>query len=216
MIRKQFPSDKSSSANGGDDVVLLVTGTHFDQRAQTNSPDGQAKTGDFIDVLPQAPVPHCALRARVWMLYEERRIDSGRKSYDESKQAVTLLHDAEDKQDIDIMSADEVSPAVWSLKVCGTPNCDGDDGYSYPLKARFGDTGQWRKVVFTDYGDAVKVAHWLRTTPPDRRPRPGYAFNYPSAANNPAAPSPNMESLVPVKKIEDECKPSQSERVTSR
>ena len=216
-IRKQFPSDKTSSANGGDDVVLLVTGTHLDNGSGNESSGADpTKPASPIDMLPQAPVPHCALRARVWMLYEERQIDSGRKSYDESKQAVTLLHDAEDKHDIDIMSADEVSPAVWSLKVCGTPNCDGDDGYSYPLKARFGDTGQWRKVVFTDYGDAVKVAHWLRTTPPDRRPRPGYAFNYPSAANDPAAPSPDTESLVPVKKTGDECKAQQSERVTSR
>ncbi len=60
------------------------------------------------------------------MLYEERHIDSGRDSYDESKQNVTMVHDAEDKQDVDIVSADEVSPAVWSLKLCENSQCTGD------------------------------------------------------------------------------------------
>ncbi len=54
---------------------------------------------------PRVTVPHCALRARVWMLYEERRVDGGRDRYDESKQSVTLVRDAEDKQDVEIVSA---------------------------------------------------------------------------------------------------------------
>ncbi len=37
------------------------------------------------------------------MLYEERKVDKGREFYDEAKQSVTLVRDAEDKQDLDII-----------------------------------------------------------------------------------------------------------------
>lgn len=215
-IRKQFPSDKSSSAYPGDETVLLVTGTHFDKRDQGKPSGDQPGQANLIDVLPQAPVPHCALRARVWMLYEERRVDSGRESYDESKQAVTLVHDAEDKQDVDIVSADEVSPAVWSIKICNPAKCDGDDPDSTPLQAKFGGVGQWRKVVFTDYGVAVKVVHWLRTTPPDRRSETEYTFSYPGPKGDQNAQPDNMEGLVLVKKTADECKVRSNEHLTSR
>jgi hypothetical protein len=171
--------------------------------------DGKKQSGDDgqseppITVLPQIPVPHCALRARVWMLYEERRVDRGRESYDESKQAVTLLREAEDKEDLDVVGADEVSPAVWSLQICDGNKCDGMG--DNPLRARL-KNGQWRKVVFTDYGQAIKLAHWLRTNQKDTIPGSNYTFNYPGNLPN---------SLVPVKKMDDECKP-QTEKISSR
>ena len=128
-IQKRFPRDKSHRKPIGDDIVLLVTGTHLD--GDVVPPDDNKQPP--ITVLPEVPVPHCALRARVWMLYEERRVDDGRGSYDESRQAVTLVHEAEDKEDLDIMSADEVSPAVWSLQICDKNKCDGQE--NKPLQA---------------------------------------------------------------------------------
>ena len=43
------------------------------------------------------------------MLNEVRHITRGRKYADKSVQDVMPLHEAEDKQDVEIMSADEVS-----------------------------------------------------------------------------------------------------------
>ena len=117
MIYRQYPGDHAARPPG-DPIVLLVT--HFDQDAGDKQSEGDPPKAPkhAIDVLPQEPVPHCSLRARVWMLYEERKVQSGREFYAESKQSVWLKHDAEDKQDVEIMSADEVSPAMWSLKLC--------------------------------------------------------------------------------------------------
>ena len=185
-IQKRFPKDKSHNDPMDDDIVLLVTGTHLDGDVVPSDDDKQLP----ITVLPQIPVPHCALRARVWMLYEERRVDGGRESYDESRQAVTLLHEAEDKEDLDIMGADEVSPAVWSIQICDSNKCDGKN--SRPLQANV-KSGQWRNIVFTDYGQAVKLAHWLRTTQKNTIPEMNLTFNYPGSPSNP------KESLVPVK-----------------
>lgn len=108
-ILKKFPNDLPKKPNG-DEVVLVVTGTHLEDGAKELKPD-QAT----ISVLPQAPLPHCALRARVWALYEQRSIKTGREYYDESQQEAVFLRDADEKQDLDIMGPDEVSPAVWAI-----------------------------------------------------------------------------------------------------
>jgi hypothetical protein len=52
------------------------------------------------------------------MLYEQRHIEAGRKFYDESRQTVRFVRDAEQKVDVEIASADDISPAVWTLKIC--------------------------------------------------------------------------------------------------
>ena len=54
------------------------------------------------------------------------------------------------------MSADEVSPAVWSLQICEQSKCELKD-YK-PLRAHAQNGRWWRNVVFTDYGQAVKLA----------------------------------------------------------
>lgn len=104
--------------------------------------DGKDKPS--IDVLPQAPVPHCPLKARVWMLYEQRHIEAGRQFYDESRQRVRFVRDADKKADVEIASADEVSPAVWTLKICHG-QCD-RSGKDQNLKVswhRIGKNGTW-------------------------------------------------------------------------
>jgi hypothetical protein len=212
-IQKRFPKDESQKLPLDDDIVLLVTATHLDGDL-TPVTAGQKQTGDDgqseppLTVLPQIPVPHCALRARVWMLYEERHVDNGREFYDESRQAVTLLREAEDKEDLDIMAADEVSPAVWSLQICDGNQCDRTS--DNPLKASL-KNGKGRKVVFTDYGQAIKLAHWLRTNQQNTIPGSSYTFNYPD--NNSSNSKP--QSLIPIKKLDDECKPK-TERISSR
>jgi len=195
-IRKQFPKDDRRHNAGDDDIVLLVTGTHFEGDSAPGEPagGGASQQAQTIDVLPQVPVPHCALRARVWMLYEWRKVDGGRESYDESNQSVTLVRDAESKADVEIMSADEVSPAVWSLKKCAQAKCGAE---VESLTATIKDSDRYRRVVFTDYGVAVKLAHWLRTNKQSTPAGSNYTFNY------------GGESLIPVKTARDECRPRQ-------
>ena len=210
-IWKRYPKDPAQHQSDDDPIVLLVTGTHFDG---DGDPAADEKTRPAVDILPEVRVPHCALRARVWMLYEERHIDSGRESNDESKQSVTLVHDAEDKQDVEIVSADEVSPAAWSLKLCENSRCEGDDGRLLRAAALPAAPGPqnallWRRVVFTDYAAAFRLARWLKThrtgTPPDT----AYRFNYPDADGT-------AVSLMPVKADKDECQPPQADEVSAR
>jgi hypothetical protein len=186
MIQKLYPADADPKNPLYDDIVLLVTATHLDGDVtavnDASKPSGSDGHGEPpITVLPQIPVPHCALRARVWMLYEERQVDDGRDSYSESRQSVSLLHEAEEKEDVDIMSADEVSPAVWSLQICDTPKCEGKS--NNPLRAKLGN-GDWRTIVFTDYGQAIRLAHWLRTNQNSNIPSSLYTFNYPDTSSD--------------------------------
>ena len=120
-----------------------------------------------------------------------------------------MAHDAEDKQDVDIMSADEVSPAVWSLKLCQDAQCA--DEHAPPLTAMVPPSDPQsqspslsRKVVFTDYGVAIRLARWLRTHPDTKPPHTDIQFNYQGQSDK------NYVSVVPVKTTEDECKPEAS------
>ena len=68
-------------SSAGDDVVLLVTGT---KNLGEEASEYDATKVPSIEVSPQGPVPHCALYARVWMLYEERQIvGDDHRYYDE-------------------------------------------------------------------------------------------------------------------------------------
>ena len=187
-IYKTSLDEKYVTSKRKNDLVLLVRSTKLDEVS-----DGDKKKPS-IDVLPQAPVPHCPLRAMVWMLYEQRHIEAGRKYYDEARQAISFVRDKDAEQYVDIVSADDVSPAVWTLKICAG-QCD-PNGNDPNLQAYVSAGGQKRDLVFTDYGEAVKLAHWLRYE------RPGVTLNklqftYPVAG---------QASLVPFKKTEDECR----------
>ncbi len=130
-----------------------------------------------------------------------------------SKQRVILTHDAEDKQDVDIVSADEVSPAVWSLKLCENPQCSGaqdHDLQAMPEPPGSDPQSSWRKLVFTDYGVAIRLAHWLRTNPNSTPANTPYKFNFPRDAGR------TYVSLVPVKATRDECKADPPEEVSHR
>jgi hypothetical protein len=210
MIRKQTPGDKRTPEHqaGDDAIVLLVTrfeGDGVDR--QQNGADKQASGADGhsnpIEILPQAPVPHCPLLARVWMIYEERRIEGARENYDEGSQDVTLRRDAEDKQDVEVLSADEVSPAVWSLKLCQDARCDGQDTYLLRARPRSPDgiqnTSPWRKVVFKDYGLATRVEHWLRLKHTSMPANSVYDFNFPFDAGR------RYVGMAPVKAKDDDC-----------
>jgi hypothetical protein len=208
--------DSKDPKDRDEDLVLLVTGIHPEDESPSPAGDVKSTTArekpqatPAIDVLPLVPVPHCALRARVWMLYEKRQVEDGTNNfYDESHQDVELIRDGEDKADVEVVSADEASPTVWSLRICDTSECDAEP--LKPLKAMVkGNGGKdhkaigvMRNVVFADYGKAVAVAHWLRVAQQTTPDRSNYSFNYPSDTPG------SKQALVPFNRnTHDECKP---------
>jgi hypothetical protein len=71
---------------------------------------------------PALPGAACPLMTNVWMLYEERRIDKGWEFYEESKQEVSFLRKADPPRPAEVVSADDVRPAVWSIQIVPSPD----------------------------------------------------------------------------------------------
>jgi hypothetical protein len=112
-----------------------------------------------LDIHPQQLIAHCPLIARVWMVYERRDIASGGEHYDEGAQSVSLVRDAsaigsDNAPGIvsKIMDADSVSPAIWQISA--------EDGSGQVVAGV--DPRAPRQLLFTDYGVATMMAHWLR------------------------------------------------------
>ena len=164
-IHKTFPNDANEYTTGGD-VALLVTETHLTDNGGRDLDEDTAA----ITALPQALLPHCPLLARVWMLYEERHIKDRGEFYDEAHQEVELLRKAEMPKDIEIVPADDVSPAVWRLKLLPgapdqsrTPNANSRTAMQGEmLQGHADEQSPLRDIVFTDYGQASAMAHWIR------------------------------------------------------
>jgi hypothetical protein len=133
-------------------------------------------------------------RARVWMLYEQRDIEGGRKYYEEWRQSMKFKRNIDDEDEVEIVSADDVSPAVWSIKMLPNPlNTDEKHTAANFLRAHV-EGGLDRTLVFKHYDQASQVAHWLRTHP-NTSVGPGpLHFNYVAG-----------DSPVPVKNTCDEC-----------
>ena len=66
---KRPPQKTKDEKEVDDRLVLLVSSAHLS--------DGE--TNPRISVLPQAALPHCPLKAKVWMLYQIRHIKRGRQ-----------------------------------------------------------------------------------------------------------------------------------------
>lgn len=147
----------ANQAMRSEELVLIGSNPHLYDGAEP-LPPGKAS----IEVQPQYPLLHRPLMARVWMLYEARKIISGRGSYDEGSQSVMLVRDASDYDTkankpgllMPIMTADEVSPAIWKIV-----NIDDHEDILAGVKG-----GIPRSLVFTDFGAATQVAHWIRET----------------------------------------------------
>jgi hypothetical protein len=219
VIQRRYPReiDDAEKRRSLEDVVLQVMGVHLEDENGELDKDHAS-----ITVMPQTPIPHCALRARIWMLYEERQIDEGGQYYEEARQTVKFLRDADQPRDVDFINPDDVSPAVWSIKLVENeatklaeneatkkqkkngkndatppqPNVDKNQA-TQVLGAHIkngSDVGASRELVFTDYAQASKLAHWIRGHKEHQIRH--LIFDY-----------DGRYSLVPVKKTHDECKP---------
>ena len=87
------------------------------------------------------------------MLYERRVIKSGEAHYMEGRQAVELIKDGEPVHEVEIVPADDIAPAVWSIRTLENEN--------ETLQAKTGD-GEMHDLVFTDLGMASELIHWLK------------------------------------------------------
>jgi len=189
LIKRTFPQGDPPVGNEGaqsdDSLLLLVSNTNLDDDVNAT-----------IDAEPYSPPPHCALWARVWTIYEIRHVTGGASYFDESRQDVALVQDAEEKHDVEIVPADDVSPAVWSINIIKHDH-DGKTT-SGPLTGKV-DDGSERRFVFTDYGQATKFAHWVRS-----KKQPGISdLNLNYTPDNYAA----RDNLVVVKETADACRP---------
>jgi hypothetical protein len=205
-IMKTAPRETPPSAQPTE--VLLVTGEHLQEDA-VELDDKKAS----VSVLPHAPPPHCPLKAKVWMLYEQRHIVDGAQFYQESQQTVSLLRKAHDEGIVEIVAADDVAPAVWRIdlqepdagacqaaeipKQKGAEDCATTGFLKAKVIERKGVAikSVWRDIVFTDYGEASRLAHWLRNEYIDKLGN--LHFNYCPGA-----------SLVPVKVTGNDCEPA--------
>jgi hypothetical protein len=160
-----------------------------------------------IDVLPQSALPHCPLKAQVWMLYESRNIISGRGNLLEGLQKVELRQDVFDAGTVDIVPADDIAPAVWSIKVTDARAKEPVTDDAPDLFAQI-NKGSARKLAFTNYLTASELVHWLKTQ---------------MAAGTRGEPSlqkmtfhvDSSKTLTPFKHITDDCQPK-SKMATNR
>jgi hypothetical protein len=173
---------------GPPDIALVVT----DFR---ETDDGKEPT---MKVLPLVPLPHCALRAEVWSIYEQRHVASGNEFYDESRQNVTFMRDVNVKWIAEIVNADDISPYVWQIQLVpagGMPQSNWQDRQR--LQAKLPD-GSMRTLIFSDFGRAQKLAHWVRTH--GGKGLPQYQTNYGESEATAGM------GLAVVKHTQDDCK----------
>jgi hypothetical protein len=150
-VAKALPAANDETVSG-EKLVLLISSVHL--------ADGEQDPR--INMLPQSALPHCALKASVRMLYEMRNIKSGRSNLLEGLQQVELLQEESDAQAVDIVPADDISPAVWSIKVTDPKAKQPITDDASDLSAQI-DRASARKLVFTDYLTASELVHWLKT-----------------------------------------------------
>jgi hypothetical protein len=112
-----------------------------------------------------------------------------------------LRRDADEKKDVQVMSADEVSPAVWSIQIVSNDGTEVPDPF---VKGHLKGAAPWRELVFTDYGLAVKAIHWFRTQSDGYEGKP--EFNYLEELRKIGGDNAGEKfSLIPVKRTQNEC-----------
>jgi hypothetical protein len=201
---ERCPSKVLPTANYDDEnLELVVSSAHL----ADGEPDPR------IDVLPQSVLPHCSLKANVSMLYELRKIKNGGRNSLEGLQEVELRQDESSARTVDIVPADDVAPAVWSIKVTDArakqPVIDNEPDLFAQI-----DKGSARKLVFTDYLTASELAHWLKaqmaagTRAEPRLNKMTFRVNGLSAAKpHPERGDTTGKTLTPFKHVRDDCEP---------
>ena len=135
----------------------------------------------------------------------------------EGLQEVELRQDESSARTVGIVPADDVSPAVWSIKVTDAKAKQPVTDNEPDLFAQI-DKGSARKLVFTDYLTASELAHWLKkqmdagTRVEPRLKKMTFHVNGVSATK----PHPERgdtignsnKVLIPFKHVRDDCEPN--------
>ena len=136
--------------------------------------------------------------ADVWMLYEIRTIKKRRDSFVEGDQTVDLVKDSYDVGPVVLVPADDISPAVWTIKKTD-PNKksaeDGDEDVTAKLQ-----NGTERRLVFTDALTATQVAHWIKLQLSKTDP------HLTDQSSNLAFIASKDSTLTPFKHVPNDCK----------
>jgi hypothetical protein len=183
-----------------DPLVLLVT--NFQDAGEASAPT--------MSVLPQSALPHCPLKANVWMLYELRKIKSGRQNTIEGLQEVELHEDADNAHEVEVVPADDIAPAVWSIKV--SDHADGSKLVTDDVPDLMGkaDDATPRKLVFTDYLTASELVHWLKLRMAAKNSNaPGLKM---MLYAGPDQPLTSEKTLTPFKHVANDCEPAVAEQ----
>jgi hypothetical protein len=180
--------DPTLRAAGRDTPALVVDEAQLTDGLQYLDPP-KAK----ITVHPQDVLPHCPLIAEVWMMYEQKKVTAGGDHYLEGLQTVKLTQDGEVKQTVEIVPADDIAPAVWSIKRQTT---EPDPGQAPDLRASV-PGGTRRRVVSTDYLTMSELTHWLKSKGPGHA-LSSMGFDYAEG-----------DTLVPFKNVSDDCRKQQ-------
>jgi hypothetical protein len=156
--KKPSPDPTSGMFNSADDdLSLVVANAHLTDGVNYLSRD-DAK----ITILPQTVLSHCPLRAKVWMVYAVRHIMSGRANFVEGRQRVELIRDGEDAHEVELVRADDISPAVWTIE-----RRDRFTGHRIADVEAHAKGGSPHVLRLTDYTTASELTHWLRINGPD-------------------------------------------------
>jgi hypothetical protein len=197
MIVRTFaprsPDDKPPAPT----PVLLIADEHLTGPTDESQPQ--------LTALPEDVLPHCPLKAHVWMLYEARQIVRGGDQYQEGLQHVQLTKNADGIREVEIVPADDISAAVWSIRIA-----DDDEPPKRFLKAKTKDAKNDRKLVFTDYVLASQLIHWLKEHPPtkDGQKLGELIFSNTQTQDGKSPSYDQAISLAPYKESQDACQPA--------
>ena len=160
LIQKHQPDDAKVPNLPIPEINLVVTGVHLEE-------DGKKLE---MNVLPVVPLPHCALRANISALYEQRNVRSGSKFYDESQQDVVFVHDVYNKESVELMGADDVSPFVWAIQKTEGKDNPTEWNPDKMLNAQFGRRWPASAACFQRLWQGRKIGS-LGANPPSKRRR---------------------------------------------
>lgn len=107
-----------------------------------------------IDITLDISPPYCPLIAKVCMIYQLRTIISNQESYIEGDQEIKIEKDSICKEDVNIMTANEIQPNTWQIK---------DKESETPVYATTFNN-ESLDLVFQDFETAYYFAEWMKKT----------------------------------------------------
>lgn len=134
-----------------------------------------------------------------------RVIEQGQENVVEGTQKVELRQSGYDAGTIELVPADDISPAVWTIKVTdlSASGPDADVSKSPDMTGKI-KNGSERRLAFTDYLTAAQVAHWLKVQL-SRKASPAPKVTVEDPDTHMTFTLPVKSTLTPFKRTDNEC-----------